>query len=117
MLEFAISFWLRWRSFLIVCGNRGGNAYHERNAITVYPSVSVSITTRMLLHGIETLVGRNQLGQNQEHLLKPNQAKKKTLPYLLKGFRTGTDLAFPFTGLISGACQRVAILKPMLTWC
>jgi len=35
MLEFAISFWVRRRSFLMVKGSSGGNAYHERNAITI----------------------------------------------------------------------------------
>ncbi len=35
MLELAISFWLSFKSFLIVTVNSGGNAYHERKAITV----------------------------------------------------------------------------------
>lgn len=33
MLEFATSFCERWRSFLIVRVSRGGNAYHDQNAI------------------------------------------------------------------------------------
>jgi len=33
MLEFAISFWVRRRSALMVTVNNGGKAYHERNAI------------------------------------------------------------------------------------
>lgn len=37
ILELAISFWLRCRSFLIATGRSGGNAYHERNAITIQP--------------------------------------------------------------------------------
>jgi len=46
--------------------------------------------------------------------MKPNQAKLKTLPYLLKGLRIGIERAFPLTGLMSGACHRVATLKPMI---
>ena len=37
-----------------------------------------------------------------------------TLPYLLIGLKIGIERAFPLTGLISGACQREAILKPMI---
>jgi hypothetical protein len=47
-------------------------------------------------------------------IINPNQAKKKTLPYLLMGLRIGIDRAFLLTGLISGACHRVATLKPMV---
>jgi hypothetical protein len=38
----------------------------------------------------------------------------KTLPYLLIGLRIGIERAFPLTGLISGACHRVATLNPMI---
>jgi hypothetical protein len=38
----------------------------------------------------------------------------KTLPYLLMGLRRGIERAFPLTGLISGACQREATVKPMV---
>jgi hypothetical protein len=47
-------------------------------------------------------------------IINPNQAKLKTLPYLLKGLRTGTDRAFPLTGLISGAFQREVTLNPIV---
>lgn len=46
--------------------------------------------------------------------MNPNQAKKNTLPYLLAGLRIGIERAFPLTGFISGACQRVATLNPIL---
>lgn len=49
--------------------------------------------------------------QDQKAIKKPHQEKKNTLPYLLKGLRTGIDRAFPLTGLISGACQSVWILN------
>jgi uncharacterized membrane protein len=38
----------------------------------------------------------------------------KTLPYLLTGLKIGIERAFPLTGLISGACQKVATLNPMI---
>lgn len=50
---------------------------------------------------------------DQKAIMKPNHEKKKTLPYLLNGLRIGIDRALPLTGLISGACQRVAMLNPM----
>jgi hypothetical protein len=37
-----------------------------------------------------------------------------TLPYLLIGLRIGIERAFPLTGLMSGACQSEAMLKPMI---
>lgn len=49
--------------------------------------------------------------QDQKAIKKPNQEKKKTLPYLLKGLRIGMERAFPLTGLISGACQSVWTLN------
>lgn len=35
--------------------------------------------------------------------MKPNQEKKKTRPYLLKGLRTGTVRAFLLIGLTGGS--------------
>lgn len=46
--------------------------------------------------------------------MNPSHEKKKTRPCLLIGFRTGIDLALPLTGLSSGACHRVATLKPIV---
>jgi len=116
IFELAISIALRWRSFLMVTVNNGGNAYHDRNAImkpsqeNVYQKVSCWI-----LHPCSKF-GRTILYSNyskiRSRLLR--YILTKTLPYLLTGFRIGTDRAFPLTGLISGACQRVAILKPMV---
>ena len=61
---------------------------------------------------------RQKLTRKTHHdkkaIMNPSHAKKKTRPYLLKGLRTGIDRAFPLTGLISGACQRVATLNPMV---
>lgn len=45
--------------------------------------------------------------------MNPNQEKKYTRPYLLKGFRTGMDLALPLTGLTSGAFHIEAIVNPI----
>lgn len=39
---------------------------------------------------------------------KPNQAKLKTRPYTLIGFKAGIERAFLFTGFTSGICQRLA---------
>jgi hypothetical protein len=45
---------------------------------------------------------------DQKAIMKPNQEKKNTLPYMLKGFRAGMDLAFLLTGFTIGACHSVA---------
>jgi len=47
-------------------------------------------------------------------IMNPNHANVNTLPYLLNGFRIGIERAFPLTGFISGGCQRVATLNPMV---
>lgn len=39
--------------------------------------------------------------------MNPNQEKKKTRPYRLRGFRPGIERAFRLTGLTSGALQRI----------
>lgn len=46
-------------------------------------------------------------------IMNPNQEKKYTLPYLLKGFNIGMDLALPLTGFISGAFHIDAIVNPI----
>lgn len=43
---------------------------------------------------------------DQNAMKNPNHEKKKTLPYLLTGLKTGMDLALWFTGLSSGLRQR-----------
>lgn len=43
MFELEISIWLRWRSFFMVIGNKGGTAYHDQKAITVKIEVSFHI--------------------------------------------------------------------------
>jgi hypothetical protein len=49
--------------------------------------------------------------QNTYHernaIKKPNHEKKKTLPYMLNGFKAGIDLAFLLIGLTSGALNRI----------
>ena len=58
-------------------------------------------------------MGKDVTYQDQKARKNPNQAKKKTRPYMLMGFKPGIDLALRLTGLTSGACHRVAtpILK------
>jgi hypothetical protein len=59
---------------------------------------------------------------DQKAIMKPNQEKKNTLPYMLKGLRAGIDLAFLLTGFTNGACHRVAgenmvvLLLLLLLW-
>ncbi len=50
--------------------------------------------------------------QAQKAIMKPNHEKKKTLPYMLIGFRAGIDRAFLLMGLTSGALYRSAKPKP-----
>lgn len=45
---------------------------------------------------------------------KPRYEKKKTLPYLSTGLKTGMDFAFLLIGLISGALQSCLSWNPML---
>jgi len=40
---------------------------------------------------------------------KPNHEKKKTLPYMLMGLRSGMERAFLLMGFTSGAVQRELI--------
>lgn len=47
--------------------------------------------------------------------LTPNHEKKKTLPYMLNGFSTGTDLAFLLIGFTAGAFHSEVIAKPMVS--
>ena len=59
-----------------------------------------------------------KLGTYQERKAtrKPDQEKKNVRPYLLMGFNTGIDRAFPFKGLTSGATQRWEILKGIVSY-
>lgn len=50
---------------------------------------------------------------DQNASIKPNHEKKKTRPYLLKGFRTGTVRAFLLMGLTSGS-EYMALKTPIL---
>lgn len=59
-------------------------------------------------------IGSSTTYHARKAIMNPNQAKLKTRPYLLKGLRTGTDRAFPLTGLISGAFQRVVTLNAIV---
>jgi hypothetical protein len=54
----------------------------------------------------------------QKAIMNPNHEKKNTRPYMFMGFRAGTDLAFRFTGLTSGAPYRSdnLMLTPMLSF-
>ena len=45
--------------------------------------------------------------QDQNATKKPNQAKKKTRPYMLKGFKPGMERALRLTGLTTGAFHSV----------
>ena len=52
-------------------------------------------------------------GVDMKHTMKkPNQAKKKTRPYLLKGLSRGMERAFLLMGFTSGADHREEI--PMM---
>jgi len=54
--------------------------------------------------------------QERKATRKPDQEKKNVRPYLLMGFNTGIDRAFPFKGLTSGATQRWEILKGIVSY-
>lgn len=45
--------------------------------------------------------------QDQNATKKPNHAKKKTRPYILRGFRPGIERALRLTGLTTGAFHSV----------
>ena len=45
--------------------------------------------------------------QERKAIKNPNHEKKKTLPYLLNGFKAGMDFAFLLIGLTSGALKRM----------
>ena len=45
--------------------------------------------------------------QDQNATKKPNQAKKKTRPYILMGFSPGIERALRLTGLTTGALHSV----------
>lgn len=51
---------------------------------------------------------------DQKAIMKPNQEKKNTRPYMLIGLSIGIDLAFLLTGFTNGACHSDAGEKPML---
>ena len=48
-----------------------------------------------------------QAYQDMNAIIKPIVEKKNVRPYLSKGFRAGTDLAFLLIGLTSGGVQRI----------
>jgi hypothetical protein len=63
---------------------------------------------------IHLMIGQTETHHDRNAIMNPNQANANTLPCLSIGLRTGIERAFPLTGFISGACQRVAILNPMV---
>jgi hypothetical protein len=68
----------------------------------------------MLLVGVRCGGG---IYQDQKAMKKPSQEKKKTRPYLLRGFSTGIERAFPLRGLSSGADQRRLSVKAIGRGC
>jgi hypothetical protein len=95
MLEFAISFWLKCRSALMVLVMRGDQAYLVVTVIRIH------------VRGLRPY-------QDMKATMNPHQEKKKTRPYTLNGFKAGIDLAFLLIGLSSGALKRIRGSKAIL---
>ena len=50
----------------------------------------------------------DQAYHDRNAVINPTQENVKTLPYTLKGFNAGIDLAFLLIGLTSGALNRTS---------
>jgi hypothetical protein len=66
----------------------------------------------MVMYDLEAHASQMRIGKKKKKMV---EVLTKTLPYLLTGFRIGIERALKLTGLTSGACQRVATLKPMIS--
>jgi hypothetical protein len=53
-------------------------------------------------------VERRDTYQDMNATMKPSHENINTRPYLSNGLNNGTDLAFRFMGLISGAAKKVS---------
>jgi hypothetical protein len=62
----------------------------------------------------ELQISEGRSYHDQNAMKNPRYEKKKTLPYLSTGLKTGMDFAFFEIGLISGALQSCLSSNPML---
>jgi hypothetical protein len=69
----------------------GGNAYHDPIMISVY--------CRHI----------KEQNHSQNAIMKPNQEKKNTLPYMLIGLSAGIEVAFLLMGFTNGAFHSIVM--------
>lgn len=95
IFEFATSVCVIFRSFLIVSVNYQTQKSAQLEISDYFHQVTVTKLTK-----------GGKANHDKKATKKPSQENKNTRPYLLNGFKIGTDKALYVRGLISGAAKR-----------